>query len=134
MLGYRFDGLSIWAWVLPEELVQCGFGLRGEHCPLLALARCHDGHIRVGGGYRLRKLGLLEPFLQDLLDGSGVGGTQLHLLKTADGALGKVAVALAGEGLSDGALCVAETDALCLELLCKGLQFHVLRGHLRWRD
>ena len=117
-----------------EELVQGGLGLRGEHGPLLALPRRHHGRVGGGRGDGLRELCLLQPLLQDLFDGGSVGGAQLHLLEAADGALGKVAVAPAGQGLADGALRVAEPDPLGLELLCKGLQLHVLRGHLGGRN
>lgn len=133
-LGYRLDCLSVRARVLVEELLQGGLGLRCEHCSLLAFARGHHGHIGAARWDRLWEFGLLKPLLQDLFDGCRIGGTQLHLLETANGTLGKVTVTTSCQRLSDRALSVAKTDAFCFELLGKSLQLNVVRSHLGRRD
>ena len=101
LCGNRFDGLSVWPRVLAEELVQCGLGLRGKHGSLLALPGRHHRSVRPTLHHRVGEFGLLEPLLQDLLDGGSIGGTQLHLLETTDGTLCKVTVAFLCQRLTD---------------------------------
>ena len=73
--------------------------MRGEDSPLLAFTARHHGRDTAGGVCTGRTLGFLEPLLKDLFDGGSVGGTQLHLLKAADGALSEITKASVGKGL-----------------------------------
>lgn len=136
LAGDGFDELAVRSRILLEKLLQGGTSLRREHGALLAFARGASGHQRGrrSGARGGRVLSFCQPLLEHLLDGCGVGRTQLHLLKTAYRALGKVVVALVRQRLPDGVLCVAKVDSPSFELFCETFQLVDEGSGFRWRD
>ena len=133
LLGDGLNELTVGPRVLLEEVLHAGTCVGSEDSTLLALSVSHHriGTRRVGTRLHTHRVfRVLEPFLQHLLDGSGVGRTQLHLFKSADGALSKVVVAFISKGLADSTLCEAKPDPPGLEFLRKGLQLRVMGCHL----
>lgn len=129
-LSDSLDDVAIGTRVLLEVALERGLGLRSEHGASLPLPA---GHHRTTGTRRVGRIGifrLLEPFFEDKLDGSCVGGTKLHLFEATDGALRKIAVTLVGKRLANGSLGESKTNPLVLELFGKSLKLGVLWCHL----
>lgn len=100
LLRDGFDELTVGPWVLLEEFLHASTRMGSEDSALLAFSISHHwiGTRRMCGRLRTHRVfRILEPFFQHLLDSSGIGRTQLHLFKSADGTLRKVVVTLISE-------------------------------------